>query len=256
MASQSLAKRFYRLQSFRLLAVLAGAVSGSMAGAQSASAPAIARLADRGPEITDKGVNTAYLLRQDDVTAVTQVVLRERQARDRGRWNQMMSTYWPDSRVDLTWYHGDGPGFVYGSRQQWERGSKPIHRMFAPAVEINGIKAYVEAPTESFSRHTVDDKQALITSAMRLNYRLEKRKGQWRILSMIPVYEHSSLIPVVPGEIISIPQAELSRFRPSYAVLSYVLGKRGLTVSPDELGDDRPEALERHYAAVREWLDK
>jgi hypothetical protein len=36
-----------------------------------------------------------------DGAAIARLVLHERQGRDRGWWEQMASTYWPDSQVDL-----------------------------------------------------------------------------------------------------------------------------------------------------------
>lgn len=229
------------------------AIMATIAATVAAASPAQIREPDVSIEATTQA---AYLRRQSDVTAVSQVVLRERQARDRGWWEQMRAAYWPDSRVDLSWYHGDGPGFVQGSKRQYDGGARPVHRLFAPVVEINGDKAFVEVATESFSRHVIGGKQALVTSAMRLNYRLEKRSGDWRILYMTPIYEHANAIPVTPGETISIPASELARYRSSYAVLSYALAQRGIAASLEELGDDRPEPVQKFYAATREWLDR
>ena len=48
----------------------------------------------------------------DDVTEITQLVLRERQGRDRGWWAQMADCFHPDSRVTLSWFDGPGSEFV------------------------------------------------------------------------------------------------------------------------------------------------
>ncbi|MGH2930232.1 MAG: nuclear transport factor 2 family protein, partial [Solirubrobacteraceae bacterium] len=81
-----------------------------------------------------------------DVALVTQVVLAERQGRDRGWWPQMAAMYWPDSTVRLSWYNGDGAGFVAGSEVMARRGAVALHHMFTPAVHVRGDRAYVEAP--------------------------------------------------------------------------------------------------------------
>lgn len=96
-------------------------------------------------------VNTAFLPQQDDLSQITQVVMRERQGCDRGQWDQMMSTYWPDSRVDLGWYHGDGPGFVKGSKAMYDRGARPVHQMLSPAIDIKGNRAHLEVHATTWS---------------------------------------------------------------------------------------------------------
>jgi hypothetical protein len=210
---------------------------------------------DGGRPISTAEVHREFQKQQDDVSTVIQVVLRERQGRDRGWWPQMMDTYWPDSRVDLSWYHGDGPGFVYGSRTLYERGARPVHRMFAPVVDIKGNKAHVEAPTLTFSSLLIQGKQAHFETAMRLNYRLEKRGSEWRILSMRPVYEYATVRPAVPGETIVVPPEELAKYRPAYSLLSWNMAQRGIDVAQDELGIDRPEELDAFYAEIRKWLN-
>ncbi|MEV4136729.1 hypothetical protein AB0J72_31700 [Dactylosporangium sp. NPDC049742] len=67
-----------------------------------------------------------------DVAAAGQVVLLERQARDRGWWDQMRACYWPDSTVALSWYTGDGPGFVDASRAMAAAGNASVHRHVPP----------------------------------------------------------------------------------------------------------------------------
>lgn len=198
----------------------------------------------------------AFLKQQDDVSAVTQVVLRERQARDNGWWDRMLATYWPDSRVDVSWYHGDGPGFVHASRKLSAGGVVGKHRMFAPIVDIRGNKAHVEIGSRNWSQLKVDGKTVNLNANMRINYRLEKRDGEWKILSLQPIYEHSELTPDVPGETLVIPAAELAKYRPSYAALSWALTRKGLTMSQTEIGIDRPDDVNALYASIEKWLSE
>ncbi|MFB7089195.1 nuclear transport factor 2 family protein [Streptomyces sp. NPDC056296] len=192
----------------------------------------------------------------DDASAVSQVVLRERQGRDRGWWEQMAALYWPDSTVRLSAFHGDGPGFVEHSKRLFARGARPVHQMFAPAVTVRGDKAHAEAGTLAWSTTEVDGTPANCQTMMRLNYRLERRGGEWRIVCLDVVYQFASIAPVAPGVPLTIPPAELARYRPSYAVLAWHMARRGIVVSDDELGDDRPEALEAFYAETLAWLEK
>src|SRR6201999_3803632 len=52
----------------------------------------------------------------DDPAALAQLAPCERQGRDRGWWEEMAGSFWPDSRDTVTWYDGDGPGFAARSR--------------------------------------------------------------------------------------------------------------------------------------------
>lgn len=76
-----------------------------------------------------------------DIDVVTQTVLLERQGRDRGWWDQMRACYWPDSTVTLSWYRGDGPGFVDASEAMTGRGEASMHRLSAPTVQIVADRA-------------------------------------------------------------------------------------------------------------------
>ena len=200
---------------------------------------------------TDLGRNPP----QQDLTAVTQCVLAERQARDHGWWDQMAASYWPGASIELSWYNGDSEGFVAASRANYERGVRGVHRLFAPIPYVRGDKAHVEIGSRNWSQSEINGKVANLNANMRLNYRLAKRGGEWRIISLVPIYEHSELTANRPGDIIEVPAEELSRYRPSYAALSWALSRKGLTMSQDELGIDRPEEVEKFYKALLDWLE-
>lgn len=209
------------------------------------------------PKITTETVNTAFLTQQDDVSAVTQVVMRERQGREHGWWDQLMSTFWPDSRVDLSWYHGDGPGFVYASRKLFSAGQRGANHIAAPVIDMHGTRAHVEASAHNWTLVKVDGKDANLYIDMLLNYRLEKRSGEWRILSFNAIYQHCELTPAVPGETLNVPAAELAKYRAPYALLAWALGKNGrMTITQDELAIDRPDQVDAFYASIKKWLNQ
>ncbi len=49
-----------------------------------------------------------------DITAITQLILRERESRDLARWETMRECFWPDSLIRVSWFRGSGPDFVTG----------------------------------------------------------------------------------------------------------------------------------------------
>ncbi|MFF7335010.1 nuclear transport factor 2 family protein [Streptomyces sp. NPDC008150] len=190
-----------------------------------------------------------------DIALVTQVVLAERQGRDRGWWDQMAAQFWDDSSVRLSWYDGDGAGFVTGSAAMAERGQMATHHLFAPVVHVRGARAYVELSLAMRMTIEVDGVRGDLVSYTRLNYRLERREALWRILTLDAVYEYVTLDPSVPGRTIDIDPADLAPYRQSYALLAWNIAREGRTPSQDELGDDRPEELAAFYASIWAWLD-
>jgi hypothetical protein len=189
-----------------------------------------------------------------DIAVVTQVVLNERQGRDRGWWDLMRELYWPDSRVKLSWYDGPGAGFIDGSAAMAERGSVALHHLYSPSVHVRGDKAYVEVSVGMRIQVEVDGVSGELISYTRLNYRLERREGVWKILSLDAIYEYVTLTPLVPGQVIHVPADELTQYRPSYAILAWNLARSGGSPTDDELGDDRPDDVAAFYAGVWSWL--
>lgn len=185
---------------------------------------------------------------------VVQVVLHERQGRDRGWWEQMRQCFWPDSTVRLSWYDGDGAGFVAGSQKMAEMGVVTTHQMFSPSVHLRGEKAHVEAPAAIRAPIVVDGVAGDLVSYARLNYRLERRSGEWRILSLDPIYEYATLALSVPGDRIRIPAEELAQFRASYALLAWETWRNGRQSNHDLLGDDRPDDVAAFYNELWGWL--
>ncbi|MFJ8844778.1 nuclear transport factor 2 family protein [Streptomyces cyaneofuscatus] len=189
-----------------------------------------------------------------DIDAITQTVLRERQGRDRGWWDRMKACYWPDSTVSLSWYEGDGPGFVDASAAMAGRGDASVHRLSPPVVQVVGGRAFVEVPAAIEVRTAVDGVTADLVSRTRILYRLERRDGRWGIVALDCVYERDTLTPAFPGGQLTVRPEDLAPYRPSYAVLAWHLARRGYEVGADLLGDDRPERTAAFYAETMEWL--
>jgi hypothetical protein len=190
----------------------------------------------------------------DAVTEISQLVLGERQARDRGWWDQLRSAYAADSVVRLSWFTGSGPDFVTASQQMVARGDSAVHRLSPPVVRLNGDRALVELPGIIEVRTTVDDVDVDVESWARLWYRIERQAGRWLIAALDPVYERDTLTAVYPGTLLTVTPADVAAFRPAYRFLSHVLSRRGYSVADDLYGDDRPQQAGEFYRHSFAWL--
>ncbi|SEP15051.1 nuclear transport factor 2 family protein [Amycolatopsis saalfeldensis] len=189
-----------------------------------------------------------------EITEITQLVLHERQGRDRGWWDQMRSCFHDDATVRLSWFRGSGAGFVAESEKMAGRGDTAVHRLSPPVVHCRGDRALAEVPAVIEMRTVLDGTEVDLASAARLNYRVERRGGRWLLASLDPVYERDSLTAAHPGVRLDVGPADLAEYRPSYRFLSYLLSRRGYTIGDDLYGDDRPDQATAFYDDARNWL--
>ncbi|MFB7031936.1 nuclear transport factor 2 family protein [Streptomyces sp. NPDC056295] len=189
-----------------------------------------------------------------DITAVAQLVLHERHARDRCWWDVMRRSFADDSDVRLSWFQGTGPDFVSASERMAERGDVSVHRLAPPVVDVNGDRALVVLPAGIEVRTDLDGVEVDLTSYARLLYRVERRAGNWLIVALDPVYERDTLSPALPGTPLAVTATELAGFRRPYRMLSYVLGRRGYTVAQNLYGEDRPAAVHALERTAANWL--
>ena len=193
--------------------------------------------------------------RESAVVANAQLVLAEREARDRGWWEGEADYFHPDSVVSVSWFHGSGKEFVAASK---ELSSGPIadatkHRLAPPVVHAGTDRAVVTMGAVLASRALVGGVELDLAGSVRFLYRTERRQGPWKILSLDCVYERDTLTPTVPGVPLVIDDAELAAFRPSYRMLAWSFTRRGIAVRDDLTGDDRPDGVAALYAAHFAW---
>ncbi len=144
---------------------------------------------------------------------MTQLVLRERQSRDRGWWDEWADCFAGNSIIDMSWFRGRGRR-VRGAdacplfQRVWGR-----HRLSPPAVRVNGDRA---------AHH-------------------------------VCLYERDSLTATVPGQVLNLDPNEFGSYRPSYRALAWYLARVGVTTPDTLLGDDEPEPVARLYQAEHAW---
>ncbi|GGU57569.1 nuclear transport factor 2 family protein [Kitasatospora aureofaciens] len=190
----------------------------------------------------------------NDVTAVAQLVLHERRARDRGWWDLMREFLAPDAAIRLSWFRGRGAAFIAASQEMAARGDAATHILSPATVDVVGDRAVVEIGAAIHLRGDLHGVEVDLTSHARLLYRAERRGGRWLITSLDPVYEYDSLAPSTPGTAVWLEADVLARARPSYRMLTCLLSAKDYTIADDLYGDDRPEPVRQLYRTLFDWL--
>lgn len=201
----------------------------------------------------------------EDIVLVQQIVCREREARDRQWWDEMRSLYAEESWVSLSWYQGSGRGFVDESKELAQQGTSAKHQLGPVIVRLNGAgnRALATVSTSIEARFVTDGGVEVdLASQTRLLYRAVKGDGvssQWKLSRMDCIYECDRITPTTPlsaGQSLNISPDDLGRFRSSYKCLSYFLAAKGIPMSHELPGDDRPEQVKKVYADAFIWLKK
>ena len=188
-----------------------------------------------------------------DITAISQLVVRERESRDLCMWNRMASCFFADSYVDISWFQGNGKDFVKGSKDMYERGMRAKHRLGPVLVTLNGTKAVatlsgiIDIPDE------IDGVEVTLSAHCLMLYKVEKRDGVWGLMSFGAIYRRDEFISAIPGQSIDLPEDKLKSYRPSYRNLSYSLSLKGYEPGNDLPGEDRPETVTAVMEEVFGW---
>ena len=188
-----------------------------------------------------------------DVSAVTQLVLTERESRDLGHWDRMDACFFPDSRVKLSWFNGSGPDFVAGSIDMAKRKVLAKHRLGPVLVRLGGDRAVASLSAIIDIPVTLADVEAQLSSYARFVYRAERRLDRWGLMGFEAIYLRDEFTTAIPGQSIGITPEATERFRPSYRMLSYLLTSQGYEVDQTLPGDDRPETGEALIQAAYAW---
>jgi hypothetical protein len=189
-----------------------------------------------------------------DVSAITQLVLTERECRDLGRWEQMRDCFHPDALVRLSWFTGSGPDFVTGSIDMARRGVLAKHRLGPVRVQLNGDRALATFVGAIDIPATVAGVDLMLTSLARFLYRVERRDRRWRLSGFDAIYLRDELHAVVPGQVVPVTPAQVAGYRSAYRMLSFVLASQGYAVNAELPGEDRPEKAAALYRELHDWV--
>jgi hypothetical protein len=188
-----------------------------------------------------------------DVTAITQLVLRERESRDLGRWERMRGCFWPESLVRVSWFRGSGADFVTGSIDMARRKILAKHRLAPILVTLAGDRAIASLTAIIDLPVTLEGVEWTLSTHSRFLYRVERREGRWGICGFDAIYMRDELTPAIPGQSISIDASAVKGFRASYRMLSYYLSSQGYEVDSNLPGEDRPDLVEALNQEIYGW---
>lgn len=196
---------------------------------------------------TDITMNEADLPRRVldavDTSEITQLILTERESRDLGYWARMRDCFHADALIRISWITGNADAFVAGSIDMARRGVLAKHRLGPVRVQLSGERAVASLTGIIDIPSQVDGIDVQLASHARFLYRAERRDGRWRLSGFDGIYRRDEMVPVVPGQALTVDAAALARFRPSYRLLSYVLSRNGYDVNGDLPGEDQPERV-------------
>jgi hypothetical protein len=186
---------------------------------------------------------------------ITEVAQAERTARDTKEWELMLDCYHPDARIFLSWIDGTREDFVTRSRRMAEKpGGHAIHQLGPTLVQLNGDRALADTACAILMRRLFDGVECDLTGYCRHWSRVERRDGQWRLCSLVGVYEKNTLVPVIPGTAPKLDEQRLAGYRSSYNFQCYHREQEGNTPFSDRPGLDRPDLVEALKSADRAWL--
>ncbi len=188
-----------------------------------------------------------------DVSAITQLILRERSGRDLGLWEQMLDCFHEDSRVRLSWIDASGPEFVRRSREMAERNVRARHRLAPVMVTLNGERAIAALGGIIDIPFQLQGKDVMLSSYARFLFRAERRAGTWRLSGFDAVYQRDEITCAVPGQSVAIDPAALQGYRPTYRLLAYCLSQGGFPVGDDLAGEDRPDLVAALTQEIYDW---
>ena len=121
---------------------------------------------------------------QLDRSAVNEVIVRERAARDAGLWSEMASLYHPDSSIDISWFNGTGAQFTVATERMADGPLYTFHQMGASAVTISKDRALVDSNCTVHAFTAIEGVEVDLVSYCRLQWRARRSGSKWLIAGL------------------------------------------------------------------------
>ena len=197
----------------------------------------------------------ARLERLLDRTEIFDLVRFERLCRDQRDFPEMIACYVPKAPVRTTWFDGTIEDFAEASRKKMTSGSQAKHWIMPARLDIDKDRALVESPAVIFDRLTFDGIEFDTFQYCRFVSRAIRTARGWKLGSFEGIYQRDQMQTVDPRDPLPVDWDVIKTLRPSYKFIGYTQVKRGYTLNPDLLGDDRPDLVQAFYAREQKWLE-
>jgi len=212
--------------------------------------------------VDDKGLGTQVTAENiNDRIAITTLINAWGNFRDRGKWQDLKNTFWPDGKISLSWFDGPFEAFVGASKKIAEGGNSMTHLLQTPYVVIKGERAIAETNATLKVRAPLKFYEVDITSQIRFYDFLEKRNGEWKISKRVGIYENDRMDPVSPSSLFYLnsffvdARSKLNKTPPSSKYLAYLLSKKGLKLK-ENIVEDKTAEMEALYQEGRAWINE
>ena len=190
-----------------------------------------------------------------DYEKINQLIIGERIFRVTHRNDEHKNCFFEDATIRTSWQSGNVNSFVGQHPAENSAENFNVNRCGGALIHLKKNRAFVEYPSTTIRNVKINGVDAVLTSYMRILYKVEKRNGEWKIFEMISINEADKLKSAIPGENLKINPDEVKNFRISYRWLSYARKNSGGEISENLLGTDRPEEIQKIYEENFEWLE-
>lgn len=191
-----------------------------------------------------------------DKLEITELVRRERFARDRGDWDALAASYVKHSYVRTTWFEGTAQEFADASREMADNGRHSKHPIWPIYVQVRDDRALVESHSEIQNRSTLDGTAVDMTQYCRFFSQVVRTPEGWRLLSFEAIYGKDTIAPCCATDKLPFNWSELEGFRSSYRLWAWSMRRLGYVVSSELLGDDRRDLVNDFYNRMNVWLNE
>jgi len=219
----------------------------ALAFTRQAAAAAPPAAGDRHPGFADEML---------DRVAITDLIMRERWARETHAPDVAAACYHPEARVEVSWFKGTAAEFVELGKRRPPEGVVNFDGMSPPVIWVRGQRAIADTACAVHTHLVMDGVEVSAVSHTRLLWRAQVLDGRWLIAGLRGIYIRDTLQTAGPGQPLRLDPVRLARYRPSYRHLSYVLETTGRKPLDDLAGIDRPDLVEALRAAERAWLEQ
>ena len=87
-----------------------------------------------------------------DKEAISEIIYAWVYHRNRGNWDELRDTFWPEGTISISWFDGHFEQFVASLKEMSEKGNPTKHIVAQPFIKINGNRAVSEADCTLFVR--------------------------------------------------------------------------------------------------------